>query len=53
MGLVGKIRKVLTGEPEDPVEKAEWMAEKARIREEKADARGQAKSDLPGWKPPR
>lgn len=52
MGLVPKIRKLLTGEPEDPVEKAEWVAEKARIREEKAAAKTQAMSDLPGWKPP-
>ncbi len=53
MGLLAKIRKMLTGEPEDPVEKAEWMAERARVREEKADAKHQARSDLPGWKPPK
>lgn len=53
MGLVAKIRKMFTGEPDDPVEKAEWMAEKARITEEKAEAKQQARSDLPGWKPPK
>ncbi|MFN2471901.1 MAG: hypothetical protein ABR583_13135 [Gaiellaceae bacterium] len=53
MGLVAKIRKALTGEPEDPVEKAEWLAEQARIREEKAEAKAQAAANLPGWKPPK
>jgi hypothetical protein len=53
MGLVGKLRRLLTGEPEDPVEKAALQAEQARIREEKAEAKAQAQSNLPGWKPPK
>jgi hypothetical protein len=52
MGIVAKVRRLLTGEPEDPEEKTVWQAEKARIREEKAAAKAEALSNLPGWKPP-
>jgi hypothetical protein len=53
MGIVAKIRRLLTGEPEDAEEKLIWQAEKARIREEKTAAKLAASSDIPGWKPPK
>jgi hypothetical protein len=53
MDIVAKIRRFLTGEPEDPEEKLTWRAEKARIREEKTAAKVAASSDVPGWKPPK
>ena len=49
---MGKIRELLTGEPEDPDKKAEWAAEKARIRAEKLEMKSQAMGDLPKYKPP-
>lgn len=52
MSLMAKIRELLTGEPEDPDKKAEWAAEKARIRAEKLEAKSQAMGDLPKYKPP-
>jgi hypothetical protein len=53
MDIVAKLRRLLTGEPEDPEEKLLWQQEKARIREEKAAAKVAARSDIPGWKPPK
>jgi hypothetical protein len=50
MSFLGKLRELLTGEPEDPEKKAEWAAEKARIRAEKLEAKSQARSDLPKYK---
>ena len=52
MSIMAKIRELLTGEPEDPDKKAEWAAEKARIRAEKLEAKSQAMGDLPKYKPP-
>jgi hypothetical protein len=53
MGIVANVRRLVTGEPEDPQEKLEWQAEKARIREEKATAKAEAMSNLPHYKPPK
>jgi hypothetical protein len=52
MSLIGKLRELLTGEPQDPEKKAEWAAEKARIEAEKLETKSQAMSDLPKYKPP-
>ena len=52
MSFLAKVRELLTGEPQDPEEKAEWAAEKARIKAEKMEAKTQAMSDLPKFKPP-
>jgi hypothetical protein len=52
VSLIGKIRELLTGEPQDPDKKAEWVAEKARVKAEKLEMKTQAMSDLPKYKPP-
>jgi hypothetical protein len=52
MGILAKLRRLFTGEPEDPKELAAWLAEKARIREQKTQAKFEARAHEHTWKPP-
>jgi hypothetical protein len=51
VGIGAKVRRFLTGEPEDPKALAEWLAEKARVREQKTEAKFAARTHEPTWRP--
>ena len=52
MRIVDTLRRWLTGEPDDPAEKAAWLKEGAEAKQERLNRKSRALSDRPDYRPP-